>query len=94
MLGPRGRRFSALFEAVLWTDPERVDDEFRTSKSVLLIDLSISHENLWHDPRPMKTLPALAVANASPEVQTIFFFTMAPTPVRSFFLYQFILSAV
>ncbi len=46
MLGPRGRRFSALFEAVLWTDPERVDDEFRTSKSVLLIDLSISHENI------------------------------------------------
>ncbi len=34
----------ALFEAVLWTDTERVDDQLSTCKSVLLIDLSISYD--------------------------------------------------
>jgi hypothetical protein len=36
--------FSALFEVVLWTDPERVDDWLRTRKSVFLRELSFLHD--------------------------------------------------
>ena len=34
--------FSASFELVLWTDPERYSDLLRTQKLVLLLDWSIS----------------------------------------------------
>ncbi len=36
--------FSTLLEAVLWTDPERVDDSLSDCKCVLQIDLSILHD--------------------------------------------------